>query len=68
VGFDEKNVKSGDQVRDRRVQAELKVLEIRRSVRDQAHPSRETFRDILCQSSGQLPLDLIQTQTRSNHQ
>lgn len=45
--------------------AEAKAIEIRRSMRDQADPPRQSFRDILCQSSGQP--DLIQTQTRSNH-
>jgi hypothetical protein len=48
--------------------AEAKAIEMRRSMRDQADPPRETFRDILCQSSGQLCPDLIQTQMRSNHQ
>jgi len=45
--------------------AEIKAIERRLPARDQADPSRQTFRDILDQTSGPPASDLTQTQTRS---
>jgi hypothetical protein len=45
--------------------AEIKAIERRLPARDQADPSRQTFRDILYQTSGPPASDLTQTQTRS---